>query len=167
MNFKLKSFVILVIILSICTLSGCDSIFVPHPQIKTGEFNFSVTYEYAGEVNTISGVYVCEFEGIDWAIDTGFHREWTGYIKDNTTEDNIVLGVGEDGGIVELGLFFDPARFMGDYFMESDEPFFPVISVRIYGEGLAFESDADLIAETYGAKIISYEYDAPIDNKFN
>ena len=33
-------------------------------------------------------------------------------------------------------------------------------------EGISCENNADLIAEVYGARIISYEYDEPIENTF-
>ena len=156
--------IILVLMLS-AMLSGCG-LSEPRPKIKTGEFNFSVTYEYLGEVNTVSGVYVCEYDGIGWVLDGGYYRSWSGYIKGNTTEENIVLGTAEDGGVVELFLAFNPDRFMGDYYWEEDEPFVPCLSVRIIDEGLSFESDPVIVEEVYGAKVISYEYDEPIENTF-
>ena len=48
-------------------LAGCG-LEVPRPEIKEGEFDFIVTYEYNGEIKTVSGVYVCEFSGISWAL---------------------------------------------------------------------------------------------------
>jgi hypothetical protein len=75
--------------------------------------------------------------------------------------------IGEDGGEVELNLFFDPDRFMGDYYMEEDEPFIPIMTVKLKNEGISFEDDVDLIYEVYGARVISYEYDEPIVNSFN
>ena len=92
-------------------------------------------------------MYVCEFDGIDWVLDGGKHREWHGYVKDGTTED-ITLGTAEDGGIVELCLAFNPDRFMGDYYVE-EAPFAAFMSVRLEDdEGLVFENRADYIAET-------------------
>ena len=80
---------------------------------------------------------------------------------------SIPLGIAEDGGEVELFLYFDPDRFMGDYFMEDDEPFIPMMSVKLSDEeGMWFENRADYIEETYGARVISYEYDEPIENSF-
>lgn len=163
---KILTLLIVVCIIT-CMLTGCG-LDVPRPEIKTGEFDFSVTYEYGGEIKTISGVYVCEYDGIDWTPDGGYHREWTGYVKDGATEEVINLGTAEDGGIVELNLCFYPDHFMGDSYWEDDEPFAPCISVKIVdGVGLYFENDAELIDEAYGASIISYEYDEPIVNGFN
>ena len=165
---KITRFYSLLILLLLCSLcfSSCSTP-IPVPEIKSGEFNFSVTYEYGGEIRTLSGVYVCEFDGIDWVLDGGFCREWSGYIKGNTLEEHITLGTAEDGGVVELDLIFDPERFMGDYYMEEDEAFLPLISVTLFNEGLYFETDETVIAETYGARIISYDYDEPIENTFN
>lgn len=158
-------FAFISIIITIALLTSCVES-TPQPEIKSGEFNFSVTYEYAGEIQTISGVYVCEYAGTSWALDGGFGRDWRGYIKGNTTEDNIVLGTAEDGGVVELYLAFDPDCFMGDSYMVDDQPFQPILSVRLVNEGLYFENDPEILIETYGARIIGYEYDEPIENVF-
>ena len=152
--------------LLIVMLTSCAAD-LPRPEIREGEFAFSVTYEYAGEIKNVSGVYVCEYDGVGWVLDGGYYREWSGYIKDGTTEEFILLGIGEDGGEVELNLFFDPDRFMGDYYMEEDEPFIPIMTVKLKNEGIYFEDDVDLIYEVYGARVISYEYDEPIVNSFN
>ena len=159
--------ILIVLVILSLSLTSCGLSSTPRPEIKSGEFNFSFTYEYAGEIKTVSGVYVCEYDGIDWVLDGGFHREWSGYIKGETTEENIILGTAEDGGIVEIYLAFDPDLFMGDSPWEDDEPFVPCLSVRLINEGLYFESDPEILAETYGARIISYEYDEPIVNTFN
>ena len=153
---KINLLILLIILIGMLSSCGFTTLC---PQIKSGELNFSVTYEYAGETKTVSGVYVCQFAGIDWAIDIGFHREWSGYIKGGVIEETTVLGIADDGGVVELNLYFDPDYIMGESYWESDEPFMPWISVKIVDEGMYFENNAEYIAETYGARIISYEYD--------
>ena len=56
---------------------------------------------------------------------------------------------------------------MGESYTQDDEPFVPSMTVRLEDEeGLTFENNVDLIAEVYGASVISYEYDAPIENRF-
>ena len=163
---KRKLSILLFVLMLIGTLSSCG-FSVPRPNIKEGEFNFSVTYDLNGEIHTVSGVYVCEFDGIDWVLDGGYHREWKGYVKDGTTEECIKLATAENGGIVELNLYFEPDLFMGESYSEEEEPFAPCITVRLEdNEGLSFENNDKLIAEVYGAKIISYEYDKPIENSF-
>ena len=163
---KNVSFLLFALVL-VGILVGCGAS-VPRPEIKDGEFEFSVSYELNGETRTICGVYVCKYDGADWSLDGGPHRDWGGYIKDGTTEERITLTVAENGGIVELNLCFSPNHFMGDSCCEDEEPFAPVITVRLENEeGLTFENDADRIAETYGARIISYDYAEPIENVFN
>ena len=164
---KRKWCILLGLLMLVRMLAGCG-LDVPRPEIQTGEFNFSVTYEFNGEIKTMSGVYICEYDGIDWALDGGYYRVWKGYIKDGTTEEVIRLETATDGGIAELNLVFDPGHFMGDDYMDGAEPFEPSFTVRQENDdGLSFENRADHIAETYGARIISYEYDEPIKNTFN
>lgn len=164
---KRKWCILLGLLMLVSMLAGCG-LDVPRPEIQTGDFNFSVTYEFNGEIKTISGVYICEYGGIDWALDGGYYRVWKGYIKDNTTEDVIRLATAEDGGEIDLNLGFDPGHFMGDSHWGNEEPFTPRLTVKLIGEvGLCFENNPDIIAETYGARIISYEYDEPIENEFN
>ena len=158
-----SSVILIVLIVAIFTSCGLE---VPRPDVKSGEFEFSVTYELHGEIKTVTGVYVCEYDGVDVPLDGVNHREWSGYIKDGVMEEIIVLEIAPDGGQVELNLVFDPAHFMGDSYTEGEEPFAPCITVRLVDEGLYFENDAKLIEEKYGAKIIGYEYDEPIKNTF-
>ena len=161
---KLLCALILALLVSVM-LTSCG-LTVERPEVKEGEFNFSVTYEINGETKTVSGVYVCEYDGIDRVLDGVDHREWKGYIKEGTIEEQIKLATAVDGGVIELNLHFAPEYFMGESYGD-DEPFSPSITVRLEDEeGLSFENDADLIAEVYGAKIISYEYDEPIENSF-
>ena len=41
---------------------------IQKPEIKVGEFDFQLTYEIDGEIKTIEGTYVCEFDGIDRSL---------------------------------------------------------------------------------------------------
>ena len=45
----------------VSTLTSCGFT-VPRPEIEEGEFHFSVTYEFNGEIKTIFGIYVCEYD---------------------------------------------------------------------------------------------------------
>ena len=54
--------ILLLVLLLAATLAGCG-LTAPRPEIEKGEFPFSVTYEFAGEIKTVSGVYVCEYNG--------------------------------------------------------------------------------------------------------
>ena len=149
-------------------LSSCG-FRVPRPEIKSGEFNYSVTYEYAGEIKTVSGVYECEYTGLYWSLEGGYHRGWSGHIKGGTADDFIVLDKINDGDEVILVLQLNPEYFMGDGYVELYG--LPEPSIRIYDymedDALRVIHDADEVEEICGAKIISYEYDEPIENSFS
>lgn len=164
---KIIVFLLLTAILAMM-LTGCGFT-TPSPEIKSGEFSFSVTYEYAGEVKTVSGVYVCEYAGVSWALDGGYSRDWSGYIKGSDDNDQILIDTIDGGGEVILVLDLDPAYFMDDYNMEPyPTPYIMIKDYTDYGdcEGVGFIHDADEVVELCGAKIIGYEYDEPIENKF-
>ena len=158
------------ILISICMmiamLSGCG-LGVQRPEIETGEFNFSVTYEFDGEVQTVSGVYVCEYNGVDWALDGGAHRDWSGYIKDADTDGVFHVGTTAEGGKVELQLGFYPEYFMNDPETGGKEIPVPYLSVVIQdGEGMSILHEPEDVEEYCGAKIIRYEFDEPVENSF-
>ena len=163
----IKKIISVLILLSLLgVLTGCG-LTVPRPEIKSGEFEFSVTYEWNGETKTISGVYVCEYNGTDWALDGGYHREWKGYIKGGESQEMIEIGTTADSGKVNLNLAFYPEYFMNDPLTGGKEAPIPWLSVtHVDGEGMSIQNEAEIIEETYGAKIVSYEYDAPITNEF-
>ena len=149
-------------------LSGCG-LSVPTPEIESGEFDFSVTYELNGEIKTVSGVYVCEYDGTSWALDGGYHRAWNGYIKDDKLEEPFQIGTTDDGGKILLNFRFYPHYFMGDHETGGLEPPAPWIAVQYPADefgGVNIISGVNELKENYGAKIISYEYDEPIENTF-
>ena len=147
-------------------LTGCG-LTVPRPEIKEGEFAFSVTYEFNGETKTISGVYVCEYAGISWALDGGYSRDWKGYIKGDEEEEMMVIGTTAQGGKVEIDLDFYPEYFMGDSDTAGWEAPIPYVSVTLVDdEGMMILHEPDEVEENCGAKIASYEYSEPIENSF-
>ena len=163
---KLLSYLILAIMLA-CMLAGCGST-VPNPEIKEGEFDFSVTYVFNGKKKTISGVYVCKYNGISWSLKGDSHREWKGYIKGGKIEESVEIGTTKDGGRVELNLALYPDYFMDDFvegYLDVPVPYISVISVD--DEGMRILTDPNEVEENCGAKIISYEYDEPIENSFS
>ena len=124
----------------VCMLTGCGSI-SPNPKIKEGEFDFSVTYEFNGETKTVSGVYVCEYDGRSWVL---------------------------DGNTIELNLVLDPEYLMGDFVEGYDTVPEPYISVTVIDDGgLWFMCEPADVEAHCGAKIVSYEYDEPIKNSFD
>lgn len=163
-----KIFVTLALLSALAlTLSGCGFT-VARPEIKSGEFNFSVTYEYAGEVKTVSGVYVCEYAGTSWTLDGGYDRDWTGYIKGADDNDHIILDTVEGGDEVILVLNLRPDYFMDDFNFDLYDIPAPYIMIKDYTEeGVRFLQDAVEAERDYGAKVISYEYGEPVGNSFS
>ena len=136
---------------------------IPKPEVKEGEFDFALTYEVDGETKVIEGTYVCEFEGVSKALD-GIGRDWNGYIKghDGFTDYEIKT---TDKGIIMVGLDICPEFFMSDpdyYIMsgkDKPEPYLYIKSGETSNEVFFDYTDDDV-------KIISFEYDQPIENTY-
>lgn len=162
---KLFTIILSAIILAFF-LAGCER--VPEPRVKEGRFHFSVTYEVKGETQTISGIYVCKFIRATSSIN-GWWREWKGYIEGSDLEEEFALFTNEDGRM-DLDLSLDPFYFMSDPFYDNDPPK-PAFSIY-YNDRMREETgdlwsyDEELLEERYGVKIISYEYDPPIENVY-
>lgn len=158
---------LLVAMVLVCMLTGCGAT-VPRPETEKGEFDFSVTYECNGETNTVSGVYVCEYDGVSWALDGGWSRSWKGYIKDGATEDTFEIGRTADGDAIKLNLAFYPEYFMDDFIEGDHQVPVPYISVTLENdEGMSILHEPADVEEHCGAKIIDYAYDEPIENSYS
>ena len=160
---------ILVFVLYVSALAGCG-LQVSRPEIKKGEFHFSITYELNGEEKTFSAVYVCEFDGISWSLDGGYGRDWKAWTEGDYKGDtySAIIGTTDDGGDIVLFFGICPEYFMND---PAEDGAAPVPSIYVsYPENADGESTLVNIPEEVealcGAKIISYEYDAPIENTF-
>jgi hypothetical protein len=146
----------------------------PDPTIKEGRFNFSVTYAVDGETETISSVYVCEFQESGMLMD-GWYITWNAYVEDSAIEalfndesyyGGILIGTNEYGKVyldlsLDAGyLMAEPGRGHREYkpsiFIQYNEE--TAEKLNTYGE-----SDPAIL-ESYGVKLISYECDAPIEN---
>ena len=158
--------ILLLMLLLACMLTSCG-LTVPRPAIKKGEFHFTVTYEYGGETKTVSGVYVCEYNGMEWALDGGYYRDWTGYIQGGGADGDFVAIDTVDGDEIFLVLNLVPDYFMDDFIEGYHTVPVPYLSVTYWEEDvMTVESQADVIEENYGAKILHYEYAEPIENTF-
>lgn len=167
---KMKLIALMLALVLVGMLSSCG-LTVPRPDIKEGRFDFSITYELNGETKTFSAVYVCEFAGTSWALEGGdYTRDWKDHVEGNYTGDNYsaIIGASEDGGDITLFFGVYPSYFMGDSTGDRGVPG-PSLYIT-YPEdedgGTRLVSDPTELEEVYGVKIISYEYDAPIENKF-
>ena len=161
---KVISLFLAMLLPSLC-LTGCG-LTVPRPDIKEGEFDVSVTYEVNGEVKTLDLVYICEYDGVGWTIEGTSYRAWNGHF--DGYEDGDLIEVSEiEGGKIALCFLIYPEYFMGEPDYATD--FYPhVLTNYIYYENGVeiIDDDQELIAESYGVKIIGCEYDTPIENEF-
>lgn len=167
---KLLVALTLVILLSVM-LTSCG-LTVPRPEIKEAEFDFSITYELDGEEQTFSAVYVCEYDGVSWTVESGnYTRDWKDHVEGTYEGDDYsaVIGTTEDGGDIILFFGIYPQYFMNDLTADRGAPE-PSIYVAYpeneYGE-MKMVNDPAEVERLYGARIISSEYDAPIENTFS
>ena len=166
---KLLCALLLVLMVTV-SFTSCG-LTVERPKVKKGEFDFSITYELDGEVKTLSAVYVCEFDGTSWSLDGGYGRDWKSWTEGDYEGDDTysaIIGKTEDGGNIILFFGIYPEYFMNDPACDRGEPE-PSIYIS-YPENENGESGLVNIPEEVealcGAKIISYEYDSPIENSF-
>ena len=150
----MKKIIALILLLTLVfAFVGCG-FDVPTPEIKQGEFKFRVTYELNGESVTLSGVYMCAFDGVGWSVDGGFHRDWVGYVKDGV-EDPIEIGRTEDGGVIWLDLGFYPDYFMGDTentWLGVPEPC--IVVAITDGSGMTIFNEVDIVFQTLRLSLI-------------
>lgn len=167
--------VILGIVLVLACIAGSAlGVFekVAKPEITEGEFDFSLTYEVDGTINEINGTYVCKFDGINRALD-GMGLRWIGYIKNHDGSTDYELKTTAQGVIkVDLDIcaeFFmsDPSYKLSD---NTDDPK-PEPSLYIESGNTSVENPANEVHvgsyEGDDVKIISFEYDPPIENTYN
>ena len=146
----------------LCMLTGCGST-VPRPEVKEGRFNITVTYEYNGEVKEASGVYVCEYDGVNWwDINADPYANWKESYEGDIQDDGIIpICNTDDGGEIFISLLMYPEYFMGD---PKHAEFTPIVGAEIFYDDRQID-DADVIAE-YGVKLIDCKYDKPIENTY-
>ena len=144
---------------------------VPKPEIKKGEFDFVLTYEVDGEVKIIDGTYVCKFDGTSRNLD-GVARHWNGYIKDHDDFTNFEIKT-TDEGIIKVDLDICSEFFMSDpsYKLSENtdnrvpEPYLYITS----GEPSGNDPTNVVFCSPYegdDVKIISFEFDQPIENTY-
>lgn len=142
---------------------------VPRPEIKEGEFDFALTYELDGETKKIEGTYVCKFEGTSRAID-GVGHDWKGYIKDHSDSEDYEIKT-TDEGVIKIDLDICSEFFMSDpdyqNMKSSDDPKpEPYVYITL-GDSSSDDPANEVTFDIYegdDVKIISFEYDEPIEN---
>ena len=139
------------------------------PEVKEGEFDFALTYEIDGETKVIEGTYVCKFDGITRNLD-GIARHWNGYIKDHDYFTNYELK-NTDDGIIMIDLDINSEFFMSDpsyKISENTDNPKPEPYLYIVSGDYTFESVTNEVTFSFyegdDVKIISFEYDEPVEN---
>ena len=162
---KLKVAICLILVTMVLPLySGCVAR-LPVPEIKEGRFNISVTYEIDGEIKTYTGVYVCEFDGIHVSV-YGAGRDWEGELVGEEERD-IAIQTNVDG-VIYINLGLNPEYFMNDpdaILYDEPKPNLFMIYHDDDPDFISVTDEEDVIA-SYGVRLISYDYDPPIENTF-
>ena len=143
-------------------LTGCAHD-VPRPEVREGRFNISVTYEEWGEAKTVSGVFVCEYDGVNWwDINADPYANWKGSYEGDIQDGGIIpICNTDDGGEIFISLLMYPEYFMGD---PEYENYTPLIRAELWYPDEQTD-DIERIAE-HGVKLIRYAYDEPIENSY-
>ena len=165
---------ITVIVYIVATVLFC---YTTKPEVLTGEFPFSITYEYKGETNTLSGVLACEYSG-SATIHGEHNRYWnqeTIYHNPNNIENPIVIEQ-NDELLTTLAVqeHMYAGYFMGDplhenyyaaYGYEGPEPYVEYYDYKndIYLD----DENRDEVLEAIGFEIIDFTYAEPIENSFS
>ena len=178
---KLKKFSAIKIIFAVTMIAYfAASVFFCYttkPKVSQAEFPFSITYEYKGETNTLSGVFVCEYSGSD-TIHGEHDRYWIGeskydnpenvedvHIVEQNDEIQILLAVHEN---MYAGYFMgDPLykSYYAEYGLAGVEPYIEYHDAK--NDGSLDEEKKEEILESIGFKIVDYTYAEPIENSFS
>lgn len=134
----------------------------PLPDTTYLEFPFEIIYKINEETVTISDVYICEYDGIEWDA-RGKYRRWKGYVK-STGESAIFITEDEDRKIYcSVG---DASYYMNDKNKyQVQRPLKP----RLYVVKKNGNPDAMLqskILELYNIEIVSWTFSDPLENSF-
>ncbi len=145
-----------------------EDYYLYEPEIKYGEFPFSITYEIDGERITVEDTYICEFERVYYDVETGkYRRIWNGYLR-NTGKDSIEIVTLTDSDN-EIEIYLDvgyPELYMENE-IDIDEEIYPIFyQVKYYSYGKSIDNLEEQYIERFGLKIIDYIMSKPIVNSF-
>ena len=113
---------------------------------------------------------MCEYDGTSWSLDGGYGRDWKARTEGDYEGEtySAIIGTTDDGGDIILFFGIYPEYFMNDSTADRGAPE-PSVYISYpeneHGE-IGLVNDPAEVEELYGAKIISYEYDEPIENSF-
>ena len=155
---RLKAWLILAIyIAATCAVVfGCYG--VQKPEVERQEFPFTITYSYQGKTNTISDIYVAEYDRVAKYIGDDL-LTWFGYVKDKDRLEADFYRV-DDSFSVNLNI--EPGYVMGDprYADSKCQP------TGVYYSEDVVVTDQDELAQM-GIVILGWEYPYPMENSFS
>jgi len=140
------------------------------PEIKYGEFDYSLVYELNGETKTINDTLVCEYDGISYNLD-GKSVAWKSYIKGTKDQDNYVIFENDEYRLY-IYVPADARYYMDDpvyelYGFDADNgPWFVYECVNDGAEVEYQMYSVEEYEEKFGAKIVSWEIEEPIENTY-
>lgn len=130
------------------------------PQVARQEFPFTVTYSCQGKTETISDVYVAEYDRAAKYIGD-VPLSWYGYVKDRNRLESDFYRIGEQGSMsCFINLNLEPGYLMGD--PRYGEAVCQPTAVGFNADG---ENDPQVL-EQMGLVILAWEYPEPIENRF-
>lgn len=163
----------------------------PKPEITYGEFDFKLVYEIDGEIKTIEDTIICEFDGFNIDEANGKTRRWKEAFKnENVNElyafrveqiDNPEFNEYKNGRKPDYNQIVlknidhykvllrvaDAEYFLGELDDKTPSPIEPTI--QVYDKSICYYKDpkqSEEFLELHNFKIISWECDEPIENKF-
>ena len=155
---RLKAWLILAIyITATCALVlGCYS--VQKPAVEQHEFPFTLTYSYEGKTQTISDVYVAEYDRVAKYIGDE-SLTWFGYVKDKDRLESDFYRISES---FSINLNIEPGYVMGDprYAGTECKP------SGVYHSEEVVVTDQEEVAKM-GLVILGWEYPYPMENSFS
>ena len=155
---RLKAWLILAIyIAATCAVVfGCYG--VQKPEVERQEFPFTITYSYQGKTNTISDIYVAEYDRVAKYIGDDL-LTWFGYVKD---KDRLEADFYRVDDSFSINLNIEPGYVMGDprYADSKCQP------TGVYHSEEVVVTDQEELAKM-GLVILGWEYPYPMENSFS
>ena len=144
------------------------------PAVTTGEFPFSITYEYKGETKTLSGVLECEFYR-SYTINGEHRRYWNQAARydnpENVDSPNVIDQNDELQTILSIYENMSAGYCMGDPLYQdksAHEDAEPYVTYYDYINDISLnDENREEILTSIGFKLIDFTCAEPIENSFS